>query len=334
MMQSYDARVIENILSARYGRVRKQQGQNGTELITRCPVCHKFKLSVNPQRGVYRCWYGCSSGPVQKLISDVNLGVFVNPFARPVEVKKSAEYISPGDLVPLTDLDDEHQAIAYLRSRKINPTYVNDVFGLRYCTRGQRFAGGLFNTQNTLVIPYYLNDALIGWQSRLLYNPDEVPENIRESMGFIKDPDGDWIVPPKYFTMPGMSKGSALWNFDWARHSELVVICEGVFDVISVGRCGVAAFGKSLSDEQISTIATYWRVAVILLDPGNADSEMRQLTTTLSRSTITVPVRLEGYEDAGEAPRKEIWRQIGVAMGNNQLIQKAGITPEKLEILI
>ena len=54
----------------------------------------------------------------------------------------------------------------------------------------------------------------------------------------------------------------------------------------------------------------YWKVIVILLDPGDADENMIQLMKNLYTCTPTIRINLEGYKDAGEAPRRAIWEQI------------------------
>ena len=125
-------------------------------------------------------------------------------------------------------------------------------------------------------------------------------------------------LPPKYFTAPGFPKGQSLFNLDWASKSEVVVVCEGTFDAISVGRSGVAALGKGVTEYQARMLVNTpgWKLIILLLDPGDADKEMSKLVQTLGTVIPVLQVQLKGYKDAGETPRNEIWLQAGEAAFN------------------
>lgn len=301
---------IEQQLRAKFGPVKRSKGKYGIELITTCPVCGKPKLSVNPDKGVYQCWRGCMRGGLRSLIADAE---YARARDLPRNIPLPKNIPSPGDLARLSEFEDDHPLTLYLENRGFDPLLLEEQYGIRYCIRGEEFAGGVFNTTGTLVVPMWMSGKFIGWQARLLYNPNDLDDRTCEAMGFKQDPDGDWIRPPKYFTSPGLDKGRALYNYDWARKSRMAVVCEGVFDAWAVGRCAVGAFGKSVSDEQANLLKAYWDMLVILLDPGDAEKEILKLVSNLSKTVPTLPVRLEGYKDAGEAPRTEIWLQIGKA---------------------
>lgn len=318
---------LEALLRRRYGEVKRQGGHNGLEFIVRCPVCTKRKLSINARSGMYQCWHGCMCGHVDNLFKDVELTRIAEAHARqraaPVEVKVDM----PGELIPLTDLPYEHQALSYLRSRNFDPIELDKVYGMRYCREGKTYAKGLFNTSNTIVIPIYVQGVVTGWQARLLYNPDSLSDEVCEALGFIQDEDGTYVKPPKYFTMPGFDKGKMCWNFDWARQGNLVVVTEGIFDAMAVGRSAIATFGKGVTEYQSNLLKAYWDLVVILLDPGDAEKEMVKLENSLSKCSVAaLYVMLEGYKDAGEAPRMEIWRQIDKAISNNKVLAAAGKT--------
>jgi hypothetical protein len=313
----YNPVQMEAFLLQRFGTVRRGHGKKGLELITKCPVCGKRKLSVNTNTGLYQCWRGCVSGHVDKLLGNIRAMKLTTFAPKPVSVARDVD--SPGELIPLTTLDDDHQASVYLQQRGFNVRILEDHYGFRYCRQGKKYANGLFDTTNTIIIPVYKGGTLIGWQSRLLYNPDGLDDRACEGLGFIKDEDGDWVKPPKYFTMPGLDKGKILWNYDWARQSNIVVVCEGVFDAVAVGRCAVACFGKGLTDNQVNMLKEYWDLVVLLLDPGDADKQMALLDQS-SLMNNALPVHLEGYKDAGEAPQAEIWRQIDQAIAEHPIL--------------
>lgn len=320
---------LEALLKAKLGFVRRSMGKNGLELITRCPVCGKRKLSVNTATGIYKCWRGCTGGRIQQLLGNVrleqNLAALDN---KRVQANRDVEL--PGDLVPLTSLADDHHAVCYLKRRGLDIRQLDAWYGMRYCTDGRVYAGGLFNCTNTIVIPVYMDGKLKGWQSRLLYDPDKVPEADYAAMGFVQDDDGDWLKPPKYFTMPGMDKGAILWNYDWAKRSEIVTVCEGVFDAIAVGRCAVATFGKGVSDVQMGLLTQpNWKLVLGMLDP-DAKTENAAMCHFIGGKNggRAVAVNLEGYKDAGEAPQMEIWRQIDAT------IQKHGGKLEDYKFIV
>lgn len=295
-------RIIEN----KFGKVIVSNGSNGLELITYCPVCGRQKLTINANSGIYKCWRGCTSGTLSKLL---NIKFEPITITRPV-IQEAKEIPSPGEIVPLSSLDDNNPAIIYLKSRHYDINELSNYYDMSYCSKGRLFARGTFNTSNTIIIPVKQNDKIIGWQSRLLYNPDKLTELEMGVLGFKYDGEtGKYTKPPKYLTSPGLQKGKMLYNIDNAKKSNTVVVTEGVFDAVSVGRCAVATFGKQVSDEQISALKSYWDIVILLLDP-DAQEEQNRLVARLGSAAIVVPVVLQGYKDAGEAPREEIWKQI------------------------
>ena len=306
---------IKPLLQSKFGKVKTGHGKNGVDLIIDCPFCgKKQKCYVTPSQGIYHCFRCGDAGSIEKLIGHSLPKTFNSVGEERVPVKRPQGINDPGELVELTQLGDDHPGTMYLRQRGFSPKELNDKFGVRYCTRGKIFAN-VFNTSETIVFPLWMFGKLVGWQARLLYTPDGMDDAQCAAMGFAKDPDGDWIKPPKYWTAPGMRKGTVLLNFDNARQSNVVVVCEGPFDAAAVGRCAVATLGKAVTEEQAQLLASYWDLVVILLDPGDADRDMQNLEMRLNSgcSVQTLRIDLKGYKDAGETPRLEIWRQIYLA---------------------
>lgn len=311
---------LESALRHKYGtRYRRAKGKNGTEFRINCPFClrnagktdKKYKLYMNPQKGVYRCWRCRARGPLTDLFADIALEneepVFTPRPQLPPEVEP------PGILWRLCDLEEDHIALRYLRRRGYNPEVLDQVYGVRYCASGRSFIGGRFDTSNTIIFPVWMDNRLIGWQSRLLYNPADLTSAECAALGFPQDEDGDYDRPPKYFTPSTMTKGKALFNYDMARKSQIVVVTEGPLDAISTGPNAVATFGKGFSADQAALLKTYWSAIIVLLDPGDASEETCELFADLSMSRTVVALTLSGYGDPGEAPTKEIWRQIDIA---------------------
>ena len=312
-----NVRKLEAQLKRRYGtRYRKGRGKNGLEYKICCPFClkrvgkedRKFKLYLNPEidrANCFRCGY---KGRVSDIFGDMRMAEDA-PFVRLPPTPLPTDVPPPGTLHMLSELPNDHVCLNYLRGRGLRPAVLEQYYGVRYCSEGRDFAG-VFNTTNTVVFPIWMNQQLVGWQSRLLYTPDKLTEAECAALGYKLDDDGLHIRPPKYFTAPGMDKGRVMFNYDLARQSEVVVICEGPTDAIATGPCAVATLGKGVAEHQSRLIKSYWKLAVTLLDPGDAEREMQALYGNLYTTMPVVKVSLRGYKDAGEATTLEIWSQI------------------------
>jgi hypothetical protein len=312
---------FEPVVRAKFGnRYKKGRSKNGLEFKVCCPFCtrngltadRKFKLWINPGQGVYRCWRCNTRGQVTDLFGDI-ARLVQNPFSQTRVTQLTQVETMPGMIISLADLDEDHPAYRYMRGRGFDPVAMGKFYGLSYCYEGRMFGHGSFqfNTFNTLIFPIWMRGQVVGWQARLLYNPDTLTDSECAAMQYPRDEDGEYCRPPKYFTSPGLEKGRVLYNYDVAVKSQVVVITEGPTDVLATGPCAVGTLGKGVSDEQIRMIKNQWDVIVILLDPGDADKESYALYTALSETVPnTVAVKLEGYSDPGSAPTAEIWTQI------------------------
>ena len=313
---------LEKAIQNRFGRKYKvTSSKNGTDYLVCCPFClrtagkpdTKYKMHITPSVGIYHCFRCDASGAIQSMFKDL---------ARMRNTPEAVEHIlplpnniqGPGDMVALNQLPDNHVAIRYIKGRGFDPDSLTHNYGIMYCSRGRTFGGPrgrhIFDTTNTIIFPMIMDGKSVGWQARLLYNPESAPEDQYEIYGYGKNEDGEYIVPPKYLTSPGLDKGRILFNYDNARKFEFVTICEGTFDAIKVGLNGVATLGKGVTDNQMRLLKSYWRFAIILLDPGDADTDMRKLEANLKISMPCIRIDLVGYKDAGEAPTNEIWDQI------------------------
>jgi hypothetical protein len=337
-----------NVLRLKFQRVRQAKGSDGhLEYRICCPYCpskgksadRKFKLYINSGSGAFICWRCSTKGHVRNIIGDVENMNFVQPeqTTSAVTDARQLDKIPPpydqsgGGLIPIDRLDHDHPAILYLtrlRKRPFDPVELSQVFGVCYCNRGRVFGKNAinFDTTNTLVFPLYWPDPkgtgrpiVVGWQSRLLYDPSKLTENEYAEYGFKRDEKGEWIVPPKYFTSPGMEKGRVLYNYMNARLYDYVVVTEGVFDAFSVGQCAVSLFGKSPTEAQMRLLKTYWNRVIMLLDPGDADAEMEKAMIELRRSVQVTVVTLSGTKDAGDMSREDVWKQIAEQIRQDEM---------------
>lgn len=316
---------FERYVSAKFGKFRKSKGKSGVEIMVCCPFCvsngeptkdRKYKLYMNPNKGIYRCWRCDASGQLRDIFGELKELENMVPAAHQQPTAIPTNIDPPGSLLYLTDLELGHPAIEYLtesRAVRFDPVEVQNVFGGRYCQQGKIFAG-MYNTTNTLIFPIFLNGVLVGWQSRMLADPDQLTDEYMTIAGFRKDEDGEWIRPPKYFTSPGFPKGEVVFNWDVATQTPYLVIVEGVFDAMAIGPSGIATLGKGVTDRQIANIIDFCGqrpdIHVIIMLDDDAQEEAFQLHLKLNCYVRVTNVLLQGYHDAGDTPREEIWRQI------------------------
>lgn len=319
-------RSILRALERRFGDATVMSGASGTEIVLDCPNCGRHKLYVNPVKNAFHCWVCEDHGRLSTLLRmrPEDVRAMRNDF-RPRKRKAGRGYVPPGSTVPVQTLDVESGPCLYLSGRGFSPKATGRVFGLEYCQAGTPFAGGVFNTSNTIVIPVVRNGVHVAWQARLLYDPDKVEEELWPCMGWKWDEEkGKWRKPPKYFTMPGFDKGRYLFNHDNAEKFGFVVVTEGAFDAMSVGRCAVAAFGKGLTDIQIGLLKS-WDAIVLLLDPDASSDQSKLARKLRTAGKKVVEVALEGYKDAGDCPHGELVGQILAAC------EKAGVDLGSME---
>lgn len=50
------------------------------------------------------------------------------------------------------------------------------------------------------------------------------------------------------------SKNDVIFNLNNAKHTDRIILCEGVFNAITVGQSGVATFGKQITDDQLEAL--------------------------------------------------------------------------------
>jgi hypothetical protein len=232
-----------------------------------------------------------------KVFDDVANGrhKFFDPVLRGEQPSAPREGRPPGPFVQaLHQLDDDHTAVLYLRSRGYDTGWLGRTMRVGFCP----ISYPEFRTaQGRIIIPVYHNGTYVGWQSRYPYEGDP--------------PDGS----PRYYTMPGMKKTLVLYNYDVAKTYPFVVICEGCCDVWRVGPPAVALFGKTLSAVQEQLLTATWGAgaAVVLLD-GDAAEEARRIYDRLSgRVRHRVLVGLPDGADPADLGHHGLWRLIDEA---------------------
>ena len=292
-------------------------GPSGREYVVDCPYCDgvkgKRKMNINCQKCIAFCHREQKAYNLMTLLNTKVKKSTIIPSTTKLTTSSTSNTVpNPGECSSLLTLDKASEAIQFLTARQLDNSWtikeLSDTFKIRYCYKGRKFLGGRFDTTNTLVIPIIQDGVEIGWQSRLLYNPDTADP---VTHGFKQEYNSDtkeweYSKPPKYCTSPGLRRSATLYNIDNARKHSCVVITEGPFDAMAVGENAVAAFGKGLSDLQIRLIKYNWKKAYVLLD-ADAEKESKELARKLNLSIPTKFIPLTGVaKDPGDLTRLQI----------------------------
>lgn len=332
-----------------FPEVRTSTASGHLEYIVHCPKFHrkggKYKLSINADSGAFIChdcgYTGSAFVDFFDLGAQFFRGFKINrsdttqntytsrlPFIRHRKEWKDG-IPSPGILKKISSLDLDHPAVEYLELRKISPDQA-DNFGIKYCRDGYfNFSSKMGTTSGRLIFPVFMSNKLTGWQAR------QIELNTKKNRYVWKgDEVGWWDVPkittstndikyqdyevPKYYTCPGMQRSRCLLNFDSAiKNKKFVVVVEGPIDCIKVGKNSVATFGKRLTKDQIRILCSNWSHILMLLD-GEVD-EKEDWFKMLEKSFDGVYfnyMKLNGFNDPGEASSGEIWKQITKKFGD------------------
>lgn len=216
----------------------------------------KFKLSISPTLQCYHCWKTEESGPLWKLVCEIDqcskqealeriyTQNSIEDFERQLDKLKqykttrlSKQPSTQGNISKLPDffklITLEHSneinntARNYLTRRRINPIK----WKMGYCYKGKYYGH--------IILPILDQDGnCIYWIARSLYGQK-----------------------PKYLNPPAdlfeVDKSCVLFSENWQFDDRDIFITEGVFDAIALIELGfnaIAIFGKMLSHVQIDII--------------------------------------------------------------------------------
>jgi hypothetical protein len=251
----------------------------GEEYSVCCPFCNdtRFRLSVNhrwglfdPETGSRNLWlatcyneectrdYAAQRDLCDQVYSFASFGTSVlkSPESAVMAgIKHRRDTRLPTGLWPLEDMcsrSPRHPAITYLQDRLIDPVNVGRRYKATYCVDNTDL-----RVSGRLVVPIIFDNTLVAWQARLLRKPIDKRDL-------------------KWFTAPGASVGSCLYNGDIALKHQTVVLVEGIMDVWGFGPQACGVFKKSISVEQLQILCARTDAAttlVLLFDPDQADKE-------------------------------------------------------------
>lgn len=269
----------------RYQRKQRRDGavdievyDGGEEYAVCCPLCgdtrfrcyvnHKFDTEIEGAEVLYpvHCWNEeCqSTRGLAKYILERYRAWKMNYYVPPTldtgsdevrdapmtpeeTAKHSAEkHAKLSGVQKLTSLLTGHPATEYLRTRGFDPLFLENMYGVGYKGKSQKYA----LASSRLFIPIMWGKYEVGWQARAI--PGHTNLTLME-----EKKNKPWpYKEPKYFTSPGFTKGRFLYNMEQAKEYDVVVVVEGITDAWKVGPWAVAMLGKSLSYDQIHNLAS------------------------------------------------------------------------------
>ena len=270
--------------------------RRGEEHLYHCPFCdhHKKKLSVNFQKGYFKCWVCDTRGKnlyriVRKfgtyeqrqkwleLDGRLDLSEFDKMFAALNEEEQEQVIDLPDEFISLCNKHlprSSKVAFDYLQSRGVTK---KDILRWKggYCDKG-RYSGRIVipSFNNNGFVNYYIARSYVGHRKRYL-NP----------------PCGRDIVFNELY-------------MDW---DEPVTLVEGVFDAIVAGDNSIPLLGSTLrEDSKLFQAIVLNDVPVYLgLDP-DADKKTRHMIKSMLKYDIEIyKINLDGCEDIGSMIRQD-----------------------------
>lgn len=294
MLSLNDKNKVTSILSNTLG---SHLTLRGNELAFYCPFCnhHKQKLQINTETQKWHCWT-CNSGG-KKLTSllrklDVNRDTIsiirniygdsnYNPQQEDSETKI---YISlPKEFIPLNEpkkgFNPEYkQAMNYLTQRGITQKEIIK-YNIGYCEEG------LYARR--VIIPSYSSDGLLNYFVSRSYYSDEKMK----------------------YKNPPISKNIICFEsqVNW---KEPIVLCEGVFDAITIKRNAIPLLGKFPSKQLVEKIFMSGVNNIVISLDNDAMNEALKAAEYFRKNGINVKMMYLKEKDAAEMGYTNFYEEL------------------------
>jgi DNA primase len=257
--------------------------QQRDECLFSCPFCHhpKKKLSINISTNKWKCWVcGSKGGHILWLLKKLNVPPhLIKEFKKilgDVDIKQYKNTTSevtlhlPTEYIPLWKVDSDYKykhAIKYLNNRGIT---ADDILRYRigYCAQGAY--------ANRIILPSYDGDNNLNYfTARTFYDGGR-----------------------KYWNPP-VSKNIICFEnmIDW---SETVVLCEGMFDAISLRRNVIPLLGKTLPKKLELALVSNKVIDVVVFLDEDARLDAIKIQQKLSSYGINTNIVITEGKDASE----------------------------------
>jgi DNA primase len=258
-----------------------------------CPFCHhqKKKFAVNSNNLRWHCWHcGAKGGHIIWLLKKLNLSKDVilrfKDVLSDVDIKKYKSTTSqstlflPSEYKPMWVPTKSYQylhAVTYLQSRGIRS---QDVLRYRigYCEEGP-YAG-------RIIVPSYDSNNQLNYFTARSYF------------------DGGM----KYKNPPVTKNIVAFENLvNW---NEPIVLCEGMFDAITLRRNAIPLLGKTLPKNLERALLEHKVKEVIIFLDNDAQEDAIKMEHKLQQYEISTKLVITGEKDASEIGFEGAWESI------------------------
>mgnify|MGYP001245434039 CR=1 FL=1 len=266
---------------------------NGTENLFHCPKCnhHKKKLSINVDKGVFKCWICDYSGTkVSQLIRRYAPAYYADyrQLEGEVDIAKYDTIFAENIPAPpqIIDLPDNFQTLTgkktTLKSRALNYLYSRGftdadilIWKIGFCDYGEY--------HDRVIVPSFDDSGNVNFFVARSYTDD-------------------WMK----YKNPKVSKDIIFndLNVDW---EDDVIIVEGVFDAMKC-KNAIPLLGSTLRENSklFQKICLYKPNVFLALDEDAKDKEFG-IAKKLREYGIKVrSININGYSDIGEMPQKVV----------------------------
>lgn len=306
-------------LMIEYGKLENVVDIDGDNFQATCPICHRDKKFYSNREGFCLCFRGCISGNVytffklvcgytypqtKKLLKESNLSNTFTIQSNVVSRDTLFESLvaldnKPTNVLTMPELPtNTHRLLDDLGKPEILPylKYLIDrgitekqfaTYDFRYCEQGVIHTRGNkeLHIIKSIVFVAYKDGKPVYWNTRsILKNP------------FMKTFNA-------YAKENQYSKRDVVFNIDKVNPNMVTVICESVFNALTVsdnlkGLTGVATYGKVITDTQIRLILSKKPKAIYLgLDPDALNETYQLYKRLLTHGYPNDRIKLLQYPD-------------------------------------
>lgn len=273
--------------------------RSGNEYLFYCVFCkhHKKKLSLNLDRGKYKCWICDAAGPITRLVkrhgtflqlqawreltNQVEITEFDNLFAAAIENTEEQQVIAlPEEFISLCNRNTSLtsvQAKNYLYGRGIQKADILR-WKIGYCPVGEY--------EERIIVPSFNLEGKCNYFVGRTY--------AKHWKKYMNPPESRDIIFNELY-------------IDW---DEDVVLCEGVFDALKVPN-SIPILGSTLREDSklFAQIVKNDSAIYLALDP-DAEKKIGKLIESLLRYGIEIyKVPIKPYKDVGEMTAEEFARR-------------------------
>lgn len=278
--------ILENVLGRYY--------QSGAELLFKCPKCKhgKRKLSVNLDKGAFKCWICGYSG--KKISNLVKRYGDRSEYTKWLDLDGSVDLTSFDSLFS-TEVEKERQTVSLPDSFK-TLTGNTKTFSSRYARNYLKTRGITFQD----VLRWKIGFCDDGEYAERICIPSF--DESGELNYFIARSYGNKF--PKYKNPP-VSR-DIIFNDLYVDWQEPIVLVEGVFDAIVAGNA-IPILGSVLRERSqlFQKIVKKGSMVYIALDPDAADKEQKIINSLLEYDIKVYKVDVSGFEDVGSMTKQQ-----------------------------